>query len=109
MLDKLKDSSVPPLPGMKVIPLYYGSDMWEILYGGAWCALLEYALAIPEHCDAFEKESGHSLKSLVPGNALEIMIDKATGRTDAIFGAWCDWVTVNLWGVEGGEQPEASA
>lgn len=90
----------PPLPGMKTIPLYYGTPKWDALIGPAWVGLIQYALSIDYHRAAFQRETGHSLDALVAGGPLAAMIDKATGRTDTIMAAWCDWVTVNLWGEE---------
>jgi len=85
---------------MTVIPEYYGSELWDILQGGMWISLCQYLLTEPKAREAFEKETGHNFNHLKPNSPLDAMIDQCTGRNAAVMAAWCDWVTVNHWGIE---------
>jgi len=89
-----------PLPGMTVTPDKFGTDAWEILLGGFWASLCEYLISQPEARAAFKADTGKNLDSLVNRSQLDEMIDNATGYQSEIMAAWCDWVTVNHWGVE---------
>lgn len=90
----------PPLPGMTVIPKFYGSDMWQLVGGSAWLGLMEWAMTRREFIERFESETGLSLKYITARSSLDAMIDKASGRDAKTMAAWCDWVTINYWGVE---------
>lgn len=85
---------------MKTIPKYYGTERWEILLGGAWCALVQHAIGVEDHRKAFEADTGMALGALVNRSPITAMIDQATGHQEKVMAAWCDWVTRNMWGEE---------
>lgn len=88
------------LPGMKTRPKYYGTEAWELLIGGAWVSLCNYAIGVEEHRKAFAEETGLDLMALVNRDPFAALIDRSTGREAEIMAAWCDWVTRNLWGED---------
>ena len=87
-------------PGMTVTPEFFSSDAWDCLYSGAWGSLCAYLIEKPEIRESFRKETGKDLNSIVGRSPIEAMVDQATGYNAEIMAAWCDWVTVNFWGVE---------
>ncbi len=91
--------TTPPLPGMTVIPEYYPSPEWDFLFGAAWLGLCEFCLTMEAERAAFEHDTGLSLAALVGRTPLDKLIDQATGHEKKVMAAWCDWVTVNRWGV----------
>ncbi len=94
-----------PLPGMKTVPEYYGTDAWEILLGGAWAALVSQTASNKEAREAFHRDTKLSLDALIKRSAIDALIDKATGHEQSVIAAFADWVTVNIWGVSGQHEP----
>ena len=94
-------SPTVPVPGMKVVPEYFGTEAWEILHGGMWATLCEFMLEKPGAIDAFERETGLKMRSLVPRSPMDALVDQASGYRDTVMAAWCDWVTKNCWGEKG--------
>lgn len=88
-----------PLPGMTVRPEFYGTERWWFL-GNAWLGLLSYAIQDDGTRSAFIEETGIRLDHLVHRSPITQAIDKATGFEAECMAKFCDWVTVNLWGVE---------
>lgn len=72
----------------------------------AWIGLLSHTLQQPEAMEQFRQETGHDIFSVLNARGLEAAVDKATGYDLTVIGAFGDWVTVNLWGVEGQEGDE---
>jgi hypothetical protein len=65
---------------------------------GAFVSFVQFALGKPEFREAFTKETGVTLDSVALANPIEQLIDKATGRTKEVLGAFLDWVVIRLWG-----------
>lgn len=82
----------PPVKGMREIP--YGFPQMA----GAWVGCVSWALSVPEMRDRFKAETGQDINAIAGASGLDQMIDEATGRTRDVLVAWCDWVTVNVWG-----------
>ena len=89
-----------PLPGMTVTPEFFGTDAWKAVLGAGWVSLCEWLIQQPEVRAAFKADTGKNLDSLVNRSSLDALVDKATGYQEEIMAEWCDWVTVNHWGVE---------
>ena len=49
--------------------------------------------------EQFFKDTG--IEFTPPKNAIEDMIDSATGRKKEMFAKFCDWVVEASWGEEG--------
>jgi hypothetical protein len=96
-MNQSTEQTEPPLPGMTVVP--YGLP----LMGGAWLACLEWALTEPKLREKFHEDTGYDLSRLVNRAPIERMVDEATGFEKSVMAAWCDWATVNVWGVDGDE------
>ena len=90
-----EDACTPPIAGMKTRP--YNLPMAAEM----WAGLLGFAIAEPECRAAFKRDTGMDLDRLARRGALDAMIDKATGYEGRVIAAFADWVTVNMWGVEG--------
>lgn len=82
----------PPVAGMKVAPF----GLPEML--DAWVGLLHFAIGEREVRAQFKAETGHDLDAFIGRSALDVLIDQATGHDREAFVAFCDWVTVNMWG-----------
>ena len=65
----------------------------------AWLGCISWAITQDDCLEQFQRDTGLDIRSL-RCSPIEAMIDEATGRRRAMFVAWCDWVTVNLWGEE---------
>lgn len=76
------------------------------LMADAWFGCVLWASKEKELCAEFTKDTGYNLAALLGGPPINQMIDKATGYDRLVVAAWCDWVTKNVWGEEGGEEPE---
>src|SRR6185503_11265419 len=72
----------------------------------AWLSFVEWAAKQPEIVRQFEAETKLELGAWVPPkNALEAMIDKATGHrpaqpTEQTMRAFVHWVTEHHWGLD---------
>lgn len=87
-----------PIKGMTKTPLFLGID------GGAgfvsclmFCSQDECAL------ESFKIDSGHDLRSIIPKNGLEALIDSATGfdaHKGEIVAKFADWVVEKIWGED---------
>ena len=86
--------SEPPVPGMKTMPVGLELPLMDMF----WASCVSATLSQPDAVSAFKEETGHDLDAIASARGIAAMIDKATGRTDAAFVAWCDWVTENVWG-----------
>lgn len=89
----------PPLRGMTVVPDGYGTDFWRVCGAAAWFGLLEWAMSQRKFRDAFERETKIQLSGLPRESQLGRFVHDASGRDNATMAAWCDWVTMNYWGV----------
>lgn len=86
--------SRPPIEGMTATP--YGFPM----LAGAWAAFIVWAARDPDIRNRFRDETGHRPDVPMAGSPIEAAIDAATERERIGLIAFCDWATVNLWGVE---------
>ena len=66
----------------------------------AWFGLVMYASKQEDYREQFKKDTDMDL-SVIGSVGLDRMICDATGYTDAVVIKWCDWVTKNLWGIDG--------
>ena len=83
-----------PVEGMTVNPV--GQDyMFD-----AWFACVLFVGTQDAARAAFTEETGFSLDAIIRARGIDAMIDKATGHDKKVLSAFCDWVTVNHWGVE---------
>ena len=82
----------PPIAGMKVVP--FGLPLML----DAWLGLLYFAIGEREVRARFKCETGYDLDSLAMVAGIDRLVDQATGRDREIIVAFCDWVTVNMWG-----------
>ena len=86
------DALVMPL-GMKHIPLG-----WPMM-AGAFIGFAQYAITVDAFLVQFQEDTGIDVRSIIPRNELERMIDHATGNNGAgIFSTFLDWLVVNHWG-----------
>jgi len=92
----------PPIVGMKAVP--WGCDEGPLM-AGAFVGCVRFALGEPELRQQFKDETGQDITALVTGSPIDRMIDEATGHDRAVFAAFADWVSVNLWGD--GTEPDA--
>ena len=81
-----------PIKGMKEEP-----DGLPLMMP-AWIGCVRRALGEKGARDEFKRDTGLDLESLVNRTPIDKMIDWSTGYERAVFCAFCDWVTVNLWG-----------
>jgi hypothetical protein len=89
---RLNELLTPPFSGMKEKP--YGlPGMFE-----PWMGCVMWAIGKEEFREQFLKGTGHDLSKMANTSPINTMIDGATGYTEVVMAAWCDWVTVNLWG-----------
>jgi len=56
-----------------------------------------FAMAQPRIISQFKDATGNDLRSLVSGNLIERMINKATGYEDAIFSEFLEWLRLTYW------------
>jgi len=84
----------PPIKGMKTKPI--GHEMMT----GAWLGLVAFALSNENHRTIFKKETGIDISGVINSKGINRMIDHATGYEGDAVAKWCDWVTVNLWGIK---------
>jgi hypothetical protein len=67
----------------------------------AWLGCIHWAIGEPGILKAFKADTG--LVWRPAGNAIDQMIDDATGATAGFLRAFIQWVNVNVWGpMEGG-------
>lgn len=86
-----------PIEGMKTVP------MGEDIMIGAWIGLLVWASEKEDIVEDFKRDTGKDIKSFLNRTPIIRMIDEATGYDKDVVIAWADWVTENLWGIEGVE------
>lgn len=91
----------PPVAGMKVAPFGLPAML------DAWVGLLHFAIGEREIRAQFKAETGYDLDAFIGRSALDALIDQATGHEREAFVAFCDWVTVNMWGD--GTAPDEAA
>ncbi len=85
---------------MKVLPLYHDDP----LLMGAFMSCAVATCQQPGAVESFMEETGIALDFLTkPRSAVEAMIDESCGRDGQAMAAWCDWVAMNVWGVDGDE------
>lgn len=82
---------------MKTRPKHFGTGSWDLMLGGFWSALVQSSMAVEDNRKAFEAETGLSLGVLTSPESLA-----ECDSEGALLAAWCDWVTINIWGVCGG-------
>ena len=70
---------------------------WPLMQD-AFFSFISYSITQNKIQHEFKKDTGHDLKSLIPKNGLEAMIDQATGRTKKILQEFIDGIIVNYWG-----------
>lgn len=92
-------ASKVPFEGMTVTPEFFGTPQWEPLLFGAWAGLVTSALRHDEAHAAFKRDTGHDVAALAGRSPISQLIDQATSHERTVLAAWCDWVTVNFWGV----------
>lgn len=69
----------------------------------AWIDCIAWAIVEPDVLAAFRADTGNQF---TPGaNALERMIDQATGADWGFLEAFVKWVNVNVWGPLDGPPP----
>ena len=84
-----------PIKGMKTDP--YGLPLMM----QAWIDFIRWAIGEKEIRAKFQKETDIHIENLIPRNALDAMIDEATGYDGKeMIVAFCDWVTMEFWGIE---------
>lgn len=88
--------SEAPIDGMKTKPMGLHLPGMPVMWLGCVIATTEQAPAL----ELFHAATGYDLRALIGRTPMEQMIDWATGREREIIVAWCDWVTVNVWGEE---------
>lgn len=64
----------------------------------AWMGSVSYAWGEPSIMEAFKRESG--MEWVPPKNALERMIDEATGHEEAFIKAFLKWHNETIWGTD---------
>ena len=69
----------------------------------AWRDFILFAYQHEPIVSQFERETGRTITA-PPSSALEAMIDRATGKTDADLNAFVLWATEHHWGID--EAPE---
>lgn len=65
----------------------------------AWRDFINWAVTKPEMISAFEASSGQR-RLTPPKNALDAMIDKATGAHKAYAQEFMLWATEHHWGID---------
>lgn len=63
----------------------------------AWVSCLRWAIGEPEILDAFTADTGITYSA--PKNAIEKMIDEASGHGEKVIESFIEWFNVNVWGV----------
>lgn len=84
----------PPIEKMELRP--FGEDYMF----PAWMACVVSIAQNPGAVKQFKEETGHDLESVMKARGMAALIDNATGHAETVLAAWCDWVTLNVWGVE---------
>jgi hypothetical protein len=64
-----------------------------------WAGFLKFALSEPKMRKAFTDATGVAFLS-PPKNAIEAMIDDASGARDDVIAKFVEWVTREHWGIE---------
>lgn len=85
-----------PVEGMTVMPSHF--DLPGM--GAAWLGCVRTTLAEPEARKQFQRETGHNIEALVTDSPIEQMIDMASGHQRKVIAAFCDWVTLRIWGTD---------
>ena len=85
---------IKPIKGMKNTP--FGEDFMV----GAWIGLTQFLYTKKEYREAFKKETGFDIKSVIDARGIDAMIDQSTGYQKEVMTAWADWITLNFWGTE---------
>lgn len=84
----------PPIEKMKFRP--FGEDYMF----PAWFALVLARTEDKNAVTLFKEGTGHDLESIIQARGMAALIDNATGHAATVLAAWCDWITLNEWGVE---------
>jgi len=87
----------PPIDGMKTSP--YGPDAMV----GAWWGCVLFAVSEAELRARFQKDTGHDINKVLSAGGLDALIEQSTGHGREVVVAFCDWVTIKLWGQESDE------
>ena len=85
-----------PIPEMK-----YNPNGEEYLFP-AWFDLVNYAVTDELFVSRFKEETDIDILDVINQKGINAMIDEATGYQKEAVVKWCDWVTLNLWGVGNG-------
>lgn len=72
----------------------------------AWLGCVHWAIGDDSIRKLFKEDTGYDVTSLVGRSPIEEMVDQATGRDREVLIRFCDWVTENIWGIEGVEYNE---
>jgi hypothetical protein len=75
-------------------------DHRAFLLDVAWRDFIVWAGKQPDCIAAFNEQTGSSFRRRPAANALEAMIDGATGKIRAETEAFVLWVTEHYWGVD---------
>lgn len=62
----------------------------------AWIGCMNWAIQEPEIRAAFESDTG--MRYTPPNNALDEMIDNATGYGEDYVKSFVQWANINVWG-----------
>lgn len=89
------DNTTPPISGMKKVP--YGLP----LMSEAWISCCLWALSEENIKKSFKEDTGFNVDNLTSRTPFETLIDQSTGYERDVIITWLDWVTENVWGVEG--------
>jgi hypothetical protein len=89
---------------MKLIPKHCGAKAWDMVLGPAWAGLVSFSLTSPGLLTEFRKKTGHNLTELIKRGHIDRQIDEAEGEEAEMWAAWGDFVTWELWGVDGAEE-----
>lgn len=78
-------------------------DGREVFRQIAWRDFLIFAIGEPKIVEQYETATGKKLD--LAKTPMDRMIDKATGREDAMVADFVEWVTINHYGID--EAPES--
>lgn len=67
----------------------------------AWVGCVRWAIGKREMRDAFKSDTGFDIDRLLTRTPVEAMFDEATGLDRDLLLKFCDWVTENVWGIQG--------
>lgn len=73
------------------------------LMAGAWHGFVEFASRDEGIMKFYREETGGTFG--LPRSSMEVMIDDATGKSEAEAYAFLDFVTVRLWGLDQAPEP----